>query len=109
MLRFGSGAFLPPGSGIGIRNGKQSDSESGMNIPDHSSERFKTIRWVKKILKFVDADPESFNFLNSESRMEKFGPGSGINIPDPQHCITHWKGDTALDTRVTIWYYRIME
>jgi hypothetical protein len=33
-------------------------SGSGMNNPDHNSERLKTIFWVK-ILKFFDADPGS--------------------------------------------------
>jgi hypothetical protein len=58
-----------------------------MNNPDHISESLKTIFWVK-ILKFFYVDPRF--------GMEKFGsgirdgkksdPGSGINIPDPQHC-----------------------
>jgi hypothetical protein len=38
--------------------GKKSGSESGMNKPDHISERLQTIFWVK-ILKFFDADPGS--------------------------------------------------
>jgi hypothetical protein len=46
-----------------------------MNNPDHISESFETIFGVK-ILKFFEADPG----------WKKFG--SGINIPDPQHC---WK------------------
>jgi hypothetical protein len=46
-----------------------------MNIPDHISESFETIFGLK-ILKFFDADP---GWKNSD-------PGSGINIPDPQHC-----------------------
>ncbi len=60
-----------------------------MNNPDHISESQKTIFWVK-ILKFFDANP-GFG-------MEKFGsglrdgmnsyPGSGLNIPDPQHWLT---------------------
>jgi hypothetical protein len=44
-----------------------------MNNPDHISESLETIVWVK-ILKFFDVDPG----------WKKFG--SGINIPDPQHC-----------------------
>ncbi len=70
----GSGAFLTPGSGMGkkIRSG----SRFGMNNTDNISESLETIFWVK-ILKFFDADPGS--------GMEKFDPGSGINIPDPQH------------------------
>jgi hypothetical protein len=44
-----------------------------MNNPDHISESLETTFWVK-ILKFFDADPG----------WKKFG--SGINIPDSQHC-----------------------
>ncbi len=49
-------------------------------------ESLETIFWVKKILKFFDADPdpgsEIFLTLDPGSMMEKFG--SGINIPDTQ-------------------------
>jgi hypothetical protein len=48
------GAFLIPGSG----KGKKSRSGSGMNIPDHISEKFFGL----KILKFFDADPEGAIF-----------------------------------------------
>jgi hypothetical protein len=41
-----------------------------MNFPYNFSESLK-------ILKFFDADPEFFFTLD---------PGSGINIPDSQHC-----------------------
>ncbi len=51
-----SGAFSTPGSGMGT--GKKSGSGSGMNKPDHISESFETIFWVK-ILKFFNADPGS--------------------------------------------------
>jgi hypothetical protein len=61
--------------------------KSGMNNPDHISKSLETIFWVK-ILKIFDSDPAS------GSEMEKIrirdgrnsDPGSGINIPDPQHC-----------------------
>jgi hypothetical protein len=46
-----------------------------MSHPDHISESLETIFWVT-ILQFFDADPG----------WKKFG--SGINIPDPQHCLT---------------------
>jgi hypothetical protein len=39
----GSGAFLIPGSGMG----KKSGSGSGMKNPEHISESFETIFWVK--------------------------------------------------------------
>jgi hypothetical protein len=72
----GFGAFLTPGSGMG-KETQDPDPEtvSGMNNPDHISESLEPIFWVK-ILDFFDVDPGS--------GMEKFG--SGINIPDPQHC-----------------------
>jgi hypothetical protein len=50
----GSGAFLIPGSGMG----KKSGSGSGMKNPEHISESFETIFWVK-IPIFFDADPGS--------------------------------------------------
>jgi hypothetical protein len=36
--------------------GKKSEFGSGINNPDHISERLQTTFWVK-ILKFFDADP----------------------------------------------------
>ena len=41
----GSGAFATPGSGSGIRDGKNPDpgSEIGMNIPNHISESSEII------------------------------------------------------------------
>jgi hypothetical protein len=59
-------------------------SGSGMNIPDHNSESLETIFW-DKILKFFDADPGIS--LTPDPGWKKFG--SGINIPDPQHCLKH--------------------
>jgi hypothetical protein len=54
--------------------GKKSRSGSGMNIPDHISERLETIYWVK-ILKFFDADPDPEIFLTLDPGWEKFGSG----------------------------------
>jgi hypothetical protein len=63
--------------------GTKSRSGSGMNIPDHISESLETIFWVK-ILKFYDADVDP----GSENLFDGSGiPGSGLNIPNPQHCI----------------------
>jgi hypothetical protein len=50
-------------------------SESGMNNPDHIYESLETIFWVLKYL----------NSLMQIRDEKKFGSGSGINIPDPQH------------------------
>jgi hypothetical protein len=58
--------------------GKNSRSGSGMNIPDHISESLATTFGLKMLTFFyADPDPGSGNF---------FDPGSGINIPDSQHC-----------------------
>jgi hypothetical protein len=66
--------------------GKKSGSGSGMNNPDHISESFETIFWVK-ILKFFDVDP-GFGMEKIRIRDgKKFG--SGMNIPNPQHWIPH--------------------
>jgi hypothetical protein len=68
VLRIRSGAFflsLDTGSVVG----------KGMNIPDQISESLETIFWVK-IIEFFDAD--------QDPGWKKFG--SGMFIPDPQHC-----------------------
>jgi hypothetical protein len=62
--------------------GKNSGFGSGMINPDHISESLETRFWVK-ILKFFDADPES-----GMEKIRIHNPGFGINIPDPQHCIS---------------------
>jgi hypothetical protein len=51
-----------------------------MNDPDHISESLETIFLGLK-LKFFDADPGSM--IRDGKNLD---PGSGINIPDPQHC-----------------------
>jgi hypothetical protein len=58
-----------------------------MNIPDHTVlPRTEQQFFGLKILKFLEADPDpgSEIFLNLDPGLKKFG--SGINIPDPQHC-----------------------
>jgi hypothetical protein len=72
---------------------KKTRSGSGMNIPDHISERLETNFWVS-ILRFFDADANP-----SLGSRNLFDPGYGIrgginsdpcigiNIPDPQHCV----------------------
>jgi hypothetical protein len=63
--------------------GKKPGSGSEMNNPDHIFPKsLETIFWVK-VFKFFDADPGWKKF---GSGMEKVRSGSGINIPDPQHC-----------------------
>ncbi len=75
----GSGAFLTLGSGM-----EKIWSGSGMNILDHFSESLETVFCVKNTLwcgsgicLTLDRDPV---WKNSDT-------GSGINIPDPQHCL----------------------
>jgi hypothetical protein len=60
--------------------GKKSRSGSGINIPDHISESFETIFWVK-ILKFFDVDPNPGIFLTRDPGLKKFGSG----IRDKHH------------------------
>jgi hypothetical protein len=83
----GSGAFLTPGSGLGKKSGSDMGSRSEMNNTDNISESLKTIFWVK-ILKVFMVDPgfgmEKIRIWSPEGK--KSYPGSGINIPDPQHC-----------------------
>jgi hypothetical protein len=54
--------------------GKKSGSGFGRNNPDHISESFETIFWVK-ILKFFKSDPESG--IQDEKNSD----------PDPQHWV----------------------
>jgi hypothetical protein len=61
-----------------------------MNIPDHNSESSETIFWVILLEFFdADADPGSGNLFDPGFRIrdeKNSDPGSGMNIPDPQHC-----------------------
>ncbi len=59
-----------------------------MNILDHISEGLKTIFWVK-ILKILVADPDPGSGNRDDPWIwdgKNSDPGSGIIIPDPQHC-----------------------
>jgi hypothetical protein len=62
-------------------------SGSGMNNPDHVSQSLESMFLGKK-LKFFDADPGSGSGMEKsrirDTRWKKVG--SGINIPDQQHC-----------------------
>jgi hypothetical protein len=68
-----------------------------MNIPDHIAESAETIFGVEIVLKLfdADADPGSGIFLTRDTGWKKFG--SGINIPDPQHCPWIITFDPALE------------
>jgi hypothetical protein len=82
--------FLPAVFRIRIRDpGWVKILGSGLNNPHLISESSETMFWVK-ILKFIDLDPGS----GMEIRIRDPGwnkLGSGLNIPDPQHCLTAWK------------------
>jgi hypothetical protein len=74
---------LDPGSEMG-KPDPDLGSGSGVNNPDHISESLETIFGVK-ILKFFDADPGWKTFGSGIRNGKISDPGSGINIPDPQH------------------------
>jgi hypothetical protein len=86
------GAFLTPGSGI--RDGRKSASGSGIRDEQPGSyflelrNNFFAFLGVK-ILKFFDEDrdPGWRQFESGIRDGKKSDPGSGINIPDPQHCL----------------------
>jgi hypothetical protein len=69
--------------------GKKSGSGSGVNNPDHISESVETIFWVKIPLTVFDFDPGSgiFRFLPWIRDGKNSDLGSGIIMPDPQHCL----------------------
>ncbi len=79
------------GSGSGI--GKNSKSGSGMNIPYHISESLETIFWVNlkykngeyknSLIQIWILDPWIFSTRDGK----KSDPGSGTNVPDPQHWV----------------------
>jgi hypothetical protein len=73
-------------------------SESGSGIRDEPpGSYFLELRnnffgfFGVKILKYFDADPGSRirDGDSSDPGWKKSDPGSGINIPDPQHCKKH--------------------
>ncbi len=51
-----------------------------MNSSDHISERLETIFWVKNTNYFLRIRDPGGIFLTLD-------PGSGTNMPDPQHCL----------------------
>jgi hypothetical protein len=53
-----------------------------MNIPDYFSESLEFFGLKKKLF-----DPGPRIFLTLDPGWKNWDPGSGINIPDPQHCI----------------------
>ena len=65
------------------------DPGSGMNNPDHIFLELRNHFFAflgVKILKFFDEDPGSGMETVRIRDGKKSDPGSGINIPDPQHC-----------------------
>ncbi len=88
---YGSGSGIRCLFDLWIRDGLKSRFGSGMNISDHIFKGLETIFWVK-ILKFFDADPDSWIFLTLDPGfgVEKFG--SGIRDKHP--------GSATLKTRL---------
>ena len=69
-------------SGSGIR-----DEQPGSYFPELRNHfLFFLCFFMVKILKFFDADPGWRQFGSGIRGGKKSDPGSGINIPDPQHC-----------------------
>ena len=75
----GSGAFLTPGSGMGRKSG----SRTGI--------WFFWVKILNSLKRIRDED-------SSDPGWKKSDPGSGINIPDPQHwfCSSHWSGTCSI-------------
>ncbi len=70
---------------VWVKKNQDPDPGSRMNIPNHISESLETFLGKKYLNSLMRIrDPECFH---PGSRMEKFG--SGINIPDPLHWLTH--------------------
>ncbi len=73
--------------------GRKSASGSGMNNPDHIFKNIETIFILFLGLKYLNSlmrirDPGWRQFGSGIRDRKKSDPGSGINIPDPQHCKT---------------------
>jgi hypothetical protein len=99
----GSGAFFYPW----IRAGKKIQSQgcTDTNIPDPIFENLVSVFGLTIPTYLILWRIWIRNLLNPESWMEKSDPGSGINIPDPQHWFLHRKEDaTGYDTS---WQYRV--
>ncbi len=83
--------FWPLDPGSGIRDGRQSASGSGIRDEQPGSyflelrNHFFAFLGVK-MLKFFYEDPGSGMETVRIRDGKKSDPGSGINIPDPQHC-----------------------
>ncbi len=115
--------FRPLDSGSGIRDGlKSGDPVSGSGIKKNRIifPRVKKIFWIK-ILKFFNVDTGYGMGKIWIRDGKKSDPGSGINIPDPQHWIIvsdqRWNSWTTFlvevseyylqssQTRVYVWFY----
>jgi hypothetical protein len=65
--------------------GKKSGSGSGMNNQDHISESFKNnffgLKYLNSLMRIQGPGWEKIRIRDGKNS----DPGSGINIPDPQH------------------------
>jgi hypothetical protein len=78
--------------------GKKSGTGSGMNNPDHVSESienfFGGLKYLNSLMRIRDPEWNNCRIWNPGWKKvgsgirngKKSDPGSGINIPDPQHC-----------------------
>jgi hypothetical protein len=91
--------------------GERQHQDPGSGIPDEQPGSYflelKTIFFAflgVKILKFFDEDPGWRHFGSGIREGKKSDPGSGINIPDPQH----WFLIEFIDWRYSqsCWYFR---
>ncbi len=88
----GLGTFLTPGSGI--RDGRKSASGSGirdeqpgsyfLELRNHFCLLFWGLKYLNSLMRIRDPGWRQFGSGIRDGKMSD--PGSGINIPDTQHC-----------------------
>jgi hypothetical protein len=97
----GLDAFSTPGSGI--RDGRKSASGSGIRDEQPGSYflelrnhflPFLGLKYLNSLMRI--RDPEWRQFGSGIRDGKKSDPGSGINIPDPQHWLKYFKIPAAV-------------
>ncbi len=106
--------------GSGIRylctpgSGMDKKSRSGFGIPRALKQFFL---YLNSLMRIRIRDPESFFHWIRDGKIRIRDLGSGINIPDPQHCLVRWidsmtgcwnrmmvyDGMTGLDSGIRWW------
>ncbi len=96
----GSGAFLTPGSGMGRKSASGSgirDEQPGsyfLELRNHFHFfGFLGLKYLNFLMRI--RDPGWRQFVSGIRDGKKSNPGSGINIPDPQHCFPYRLSWTA--------------